>query len=49
MQAWLDGMCESDDRPDGYMHPDMAEHMATAASAVFDATFRGQEYAEHEV
>lgn len=48
MEKWLKETCEHDGRPDGYMHPQLNETMATAAAAVYDATFDAQAFAQQE-
>lgn len=49
IDAFLEDTAEHDDRPDGYVHPDITQHMANAAEAVFDATFAASQYTESEV
>lgn len=44
---WIEATCE--DAPvQGYYYPELAEQMAEAAAAVYDASFKSQEYAEQE-
>jgi hypothetical protein len=46
--SFLDQIAEDSDRPAGYVHPAMSEHMANAAEAVFDATFASSCFTEDE-
>ena len=49
IKKWMDGICDGVDRPEkGTIYPEMSEHMTTAAAAVFDATFRSQQYTRDE-
>ena len=48
MQHWIDSMCDTPDRPDGYIHPELNEQMAAAAEQVFDAAFDSQAFAQKE-
>lgn len=47
IQQFIEKTCE--DAPvQGYYYPELAEQMADAAAAVYDASFKAQEYAEQE-
>lgn len=46
--SFLDEIAEDSDRPEGYVHPAMSEHMTNAAEAVFDATFASSCFTEDE-
>ena len=48
IQNWIESECEDDEIPDGFWPPNIAKLMATAAMAVLDANFDGQEYADKE-
>jgi len=48
IQKFLDDTAEHDERPDGYQHPAICEHMANAAEAVYDATHAASAYTEAE-
>ena len=49
IDAFLDEVAEHDDRPAGFVHPEMGDQMTNAAEAVFDATFASSRYTESEV
>ena len=46
VQNWIEEICEHDDRPEGYMHPELVIQMTNAAEAVFDSGFAAQAYKE---
>jgi hypothetical protein len=48
IQKFLDDTAEHEDRPDGYQHPEICQHMANAAEAVYDATHAASSFTETE-
>ena len=46
IEVWMNENCEADDWPNAYVYDDEAKDMAKAASLVFDASVRGQAFAE---
>tara|TARA_R110000868_G_C10825017_1_gene758909 strand:- start:5 stop:193 length:189 start_codon:yes stop_codon:yes gene_type:complete len=48
IRSFLDKTAEHEDRPEGYVHPEICEHMTNAAEAVYDATFSASQTAERE-
>ena len=48
MEDWIEGEADHPDRPDGYIHDKLADQMASAAAAVYDANFDGQAFADRE-
>ena len=45
---WVERNCEQDEWPDRYFYQDQHVDMAGAAARVFDASCKGQEFAENE-
>lgn len=48
IQKWMDDNCEEHEWPDGFVYSDEVEDMALAASLVFDASVKGQDFAKAE-
>ena len=44
----MDDNCEEHEWPDGFVYSDEVEDMALAASLVFDASVKGQDFAKAE-
>lgn len=49
LRQWLDAHCEHEDRPDGFVFPQLAYRMAEAAALVYDTSFESSQYTEREV
>ena len=47
IDKWMDAHCEDDDWPQAYVYQGEAADMAQAAALVFDASAKGQEFAEN--
>lgn len=45
---WVERNCETGEWPDRYFYNDQHVDMAEAAARVFDASVKGQEFAENE-
>lgn len=48
VNEWVTENCETDDWPNGYVHPALERQMASAAYSVFAACNDGQEYANQQ-
>ena len=46
IEVWMNENCEKDDWPLTYVYDKEAADMAKAAAMVFNASFKGQEYAK---
>lgn len=48
LENFLNELAEHNDRPDGYIHPEMVDNMADAVAAVYDATFLSSQFTVQE-
>jgi len=49
INEFLEEACEHELRPDGYIYPELVEHMTTAAEIVFDAGFTSSQFTLKEL
>lgn len=48
IESVIDEICDHEQRPDFYIHPDLATDMTEAAAVVFDAAVKSSQFTEKE-